>query len=44
MNIFLLTESNPGHKKSILVTGNQLWSQEINSSQKNSLSLVKLAL
>ena len=32
------------HKKYILVTGNQFLPQEINSSQKNLLSLVKLVL
>ena len=32
------------YKKSILVIGNQFLSQEINSSQKNLLSLVDLAM
>ena len=44
IDIFFLTESNSSHKKSIYVTGNRFLSQEINSSQKNSLSFIKLAL
>ena len=44
IDIFLLKESNYCYKKSILVTRNQFLWQEINSNQKNSLSLVKLAL
>ena len=41
---FLLKESKSGHKKSILFPGNQFLSQGINSSQKNLLSLVMIAL
>ena len=44
MQIFLLKESNSGHNKYILVTEYQFLPQEINSSQKNLLFLVKLAL
>ena len=42
--MFLLKENNSCHKKSILITGNQILSKGINCSQKNSISLVKLSL
>ena len=44
MNIFLLTETKSGHKKYIQVTENKFLWKEINSRQKNLLSLLSLLI